>query len=241
MKLSLPADKLERLQEELRIFRDRQRATKQQLQRLCGHLSHCAKVIHGGRTFSNRIIDLLRGLKEGNPRIKLSSCFRQDIEWWQSWSASFNGEACLIEQNFGQGPVIQTDSCLQGYGAINDTDWVAGFFNSSMVPSFLSDLECSHGHWNNTEVPSKKGDKDINCCEIIPVVQAINRWGNTWRNLQVLVLSDNTQVVNMINHGISTSKDCMTCIRNIFWLSVKYNCHLVARHIPGKLNVIPDK
>lgn len=241
MKLSLPEDKLVKLHAELRFFQDRSRATKRQLQRLCGHLSHCAKVIRGGRTFSNRIIALLQGLKEGNPRIKLSPCFKLDIEWWQSWSHSFNGEACLIERNFGQGPVIETDSCLQGYGAVSGRDWIAGFFNTSVVPDFLAELEASHSHWRNSEVPTSGGRLDINCCEIIPVVQAMHRWGRDWNNSQVLFLSDNTQVVQMINRGISASKNCMTCIRNLFWLSVKYNCHLVARYIPGKENVIPDR
>lgn len=47
MKLSLPQDKILKLQAELRFFRDRRRASKRQLQRLCGQLSHCAKVIRG--------------------------------------------------------------------------------------------------------------------------------------------------------------------------------------------------
>lgn len=98
------------------------------------------------------------------------------------------GEVCLIERNFGQGPVVETDSCLQGYGAVSGNDWIAGFFNSSVVPTFLSVIEVSHGHWENLEVPTSHGRLDINCCEIIPVVQAMHHWGRTWNNSQVLLL-----------------------------------------------------
>ena len=67
--LSLPKDKLMKMKKELEFFVGRTRATKKQIQRLCGILAHSAKVIRGGRTFSRRMIDLLSGLKEGNPRI----------------------------------------------------------------------------------------------------------------------------------------------------------------------------
>ena len=74
--LSLPDDKLVKLRKELEFFMDHTRATKKQIQRLCGILAYGAKVIRGGRTVSWRIIDLLSGLKEGSPRIRLSEEFR---------------------------------------------------------------------------------------------------------------------------------------------------------------------
>ena len=52
MSLSLPDDKLVKLRKELEFFCGRSRATKRQIQRLCGIISHCAKVVRGGRTFS---------------------------------------------------------------------------------------------------------------------------------------------------------------------------------------------
>lgn len=128
MRLILPEVKLVKLYQELEFFESRSRTTKHQLQKLCGRLSHCAKVVRGGRTFSNRIISLLRGLPEGNPRIRLNKCFRSDMQWWRSWARFFNGHACLIERNFGAGPIIETDSCLQGFGAVHGGDWTAGFF-----------------------------------------------------------------------------------------------------------------
>ena len=62
MSLSLPKDKLDKLVTELEFFEGRSRATKKQLQRLCGIIAHCAKVVRGGRIFSRRLVDLLSGL-----------------------------------------------------------------------------------------------------------------------------------------------------------------------------------
>ena len=70
MKLLLPPGKMDKLFSELEFFENRTRATKRQLQRLCGILSYCARIIRGARTFSRRVIDLLKGLPDGNPRIK---------------------------------------------------------------------------------------------------------------------------------------------------------------------------
>ena len=79
MTISLPADKMEKLHNELQFFEGRTRATKRQLQRLCGILSQCGKVVKGSRTFSRRVIDLLKNLSDGNPRVNLTPGFRNHL------------------------------------------------------------------------------------------------------------------------------------------------------------------
>lgn len=81
MTVSLPQQKIKKLHEELNFFTQKKRATKKQIMRLAGVLSHSARVIRGGRTFSRRILDLLKGLPEGNPRFIL----RTNFNW------TFNG------------------------------------------------------------------------------------------------------------------------------------------------------
>ena len=115
MQLSLPTRKLLKLHSELSFFTGKSRATTNQLQQLCGVLAHCSKVICGGRTFSRRIIYLLSGLPEGNPRITLTKDFHLDIEWWCRFAEKFNGVASLIKYNFGLGPTFFTDSTFTGY------------------------------------------------------------------------------------------------------------------------------
>lgn len=48
MKLIMPQEKLEKFQKEMKFFQGKNRATKRQLQRLCGILNHCSRVVRGG-------------------------------------------------------------------------------------------------------------------------------------------------------------------------------------------------
>ena len=149
MEISLPSYKLDKLHQELSFFLNKSRATKRQLQRLCGILAHCAKVVRGGRTFSRRIIDLLTALPDGNPRIHVSNEFKLDLQWWIDFAANFNGVACVIEDNFGQGPIIFSDSSLTGYGYVMGPYWQAGYFSSEKSPKGLDSVNPSHKHWEN--------------------------------------------------------------------------------------------
>lgn len=153
MRLVLPNEKLERLHQELEFFRGRKRATCHQLQKLCGIISHCAIIVHGGRTFSHRIISLLKGLKQKG-RVRLNEEFLLDIQWWRDFAELFNGKATMINYNFGHGPWFCTDASGLGYGIYANGDWMAGcFFNKS--PPFPDDgkLDSSHQHWMNVTPP----------------------------------------------------------------------------------------
>ena len=96
MTLSLPDDKLSKLHAELNFFKGKSRATKKQIQRLCWVLAHAAKVIRGGRVFSQRIIDLLKDLPQGNPRVRLSEDFALDLEWWRQFQSLSMGKPTLF-------------------------------------------------------------------------------------------------------------------------------------------------
>ena len=237
MSLSLPDDKLLKLKGELEFFKGRSRATKRQIQRLCGVIAHCAKVVRGGRTFSRRIIDMLSGLGDNNPRIRLSEDFKLDLDWWLSFAKDFNGKENIIFPNNGDGHLFSTDSCLKGYGILSDFDWQAGYFNSDELPKLESNCDQSHGHWLNVKV----GDAtNINFLELVPVWLALVRYSESWKDSHVLCLTDNTQVVAMLRKGHSVNKLCMTLLRRIFWICAKNNIYLTPKHIAGHLNVIPD-
>ena len=237
MSLSLPQDKLDKLKNELEFFKNRTRATKKQIQRLCGVIAHCAKVVRGGRTFSRRIIDLLGGLSAENPRIRLSEEFMLDLHWWISFASEFNGKENIIFPNNGNGPIFATDSCLKGYGILHDRDWQAGYFNSTSLPDLCYCCDNEHGHWMNVNV----GDlSNINYLELVPIWLALLRYKESWKDSHVVCLTDNTQVVVMLRSGHSVNKDCMVLLRRIFWLCAKNNIYITSKHVPGCLNTIPD-
>ena len=237
MQLSLPEDKVLKLNTELDFFKDKKRATKRQIQRLCGILSHCAKVVKGARTFSRRIVDLLKGLKDGNPRIKLSNEFRADLHWWKEFSTMFNGVACCIEYNYGDGPCIFTDACLAGYGLVNGSDWQAGIFKSIDKVAGLESLNPDHNHW----VDHLCDSGNINVLEMIPVILAVHRYEDSLKDVHLVVYTDNNQVLSNINTGISRNDTTMEMLRHLFWLCVKYNIHITARRISSVDNVVADR
>ena len=236
MTISLPAGKLDKLHHELTFFESRRRATKRQLQRLCGILSQCARVIKGSRTFSRRIIDMLKNLAEGNPRVNLSQGFREDLLWWRQFAKVFNGTSFCIAYNYGQGPEMYSDSSKTGYGLTCQGDWQAGFFNSSGSPNWSEDLNDDHGHWLN--VPADTDN--INVLELIPIWLGLLRFGPSLENTHLVCRTDNTQVMHCINKGVSSNRDAMSLLRKIFWLCIQYNIHVTARHIPGVENITAD-
>ena len=237
MTISLPSDKMLKLHKELLFFENRRRATRRQLQRLTGILGHCARVVRGGRTFSRRIIDLLKGLPDGNPRVYLNEQFRCDLDWWRRYADFFNGTACVIKYNYGEGVTLQTDSSASGYGVVCGDTWLAGYFNSDLRPVGVDQLVPHHQHWLNMNVPA---DAHISALELIPVVVAARRLAPLWQNQHVVCFSDNSQVVAMLNRGVSTNALSMQLLRELFWLSATNNFHITGRHIPGVDNIVPD-
>ena len=121
---------------------------QQKDKKLCGILSYCAKIIKGAHTFSHRVIDLLKGLLDGNPRIRLSTIFHEDLLWWRQFAEYFNGQTyvTVIVSNTGDGPTFYTDSSMSGFGVIHDHDWILGFYNAIDTHLF-SCSTCVDYHW----------------------------------------------------------------------------------------------
>lgn len=239
MSVSLPENKMEKLHREIKFFLGKNRATKRQIQQLCGILAHCSKVIKGGRTFSHRIIELLKGWPVTQKRIRLSDNFKYDLYWWRDFSESFNGKNLMISHNYGQGPSFFTDSCLAGYGLWCAEDWQAGYYNVSITPD-ISSLDPGHSHWINVHVDDANSARNINVLELVPVWLCVKRNQHKWRDFHVLCFTDNQSVLQMINKGYSSNNECMHMLRDIFWDCAKGNIHLTARHIPGKDNCLAD-
>ena len=233
MELGLPQSKLDKLANELEFFSHRKRATLKQLQRLAGILSHCSALVRGGRTFSHRVISLLKCFKFGNRYVTLGDGFHHDLDWWKQFSSWFNGVSPMIGDMLSEECTFSFDSSFQGYGAVFDKDWLCGSWDGGLT----SPLDCQD-HIIEERPPISVAN--INVLELFPVYISILRWGSTWRNSRVVCKSDNTQVVWALNKGRSVNDVSMALLRRIFWLSVIMNFHLVAQHISGDENTWPD-
>ena len=234
MELSLPMEKVRKLQDLLLSLLNRGHATKKELERVGGLVSHCSYIVNGGRTFSRRIFDLSASYTRHSRRIPLSSDIISDFEWWLAFCHVFNGRACILK---GLHPVpIVSDSSFCGFGAWAGRDWLAGFWRPDDAPP---DFDGGCGHILDPPVFDKPA-KNINVYELWPVVAGIHRWAPMYRNSCIHIITDNMQVLAMINTGRSANRTCMAWLREVFWTCFVNNIDVFATYIKSCDNILAD-
>ncbi len=217
--LSLPEDKLNKLRSELVTWTSKKRATKRELEQLVGRLNWASRVITGGRTFLRRLIDLMCTLRCKHHHLRLTGPARADIAWWSACCSAFNGTAHFFAKEPVPDYIFTSDACLEGGAALFNRDWF-------------------YANWH-TDFPELT-DEHINVKEFFTVILAARRWATTWRNLRVVVYTDNQVTMAWINKGTCHNKLAMSWLRELFWLSVVHNFHLSAKYIPGCRNIASD-
>ena len=239
MELSLPPDKLMKLCDLVSSFASdtRTKATKHELDSLCGVISHASKVVRGGRTFSRRLINLAKSIHGKHDIISLPDWFKADLQWWSSFCHVFNGKAPIIDTKSLIHYPVETDSSMSGFGCVWDNDYVAGSWNE--LPIVYADIHIPNDHWAAGPVWIKD-DPDINLLELWPILVSVWRWGSAWVGCKVRFKCDNTQVVSMINTGRSRSIHCMEWLRELFWLCFLYDLQITAEYISTHENIVPD-
>ena len=235
MEFRLPEKKLIKTRSLVSEFKGKTHATKKELQVLAGHLSHASTVVKGGRTFSRRLLNLIKYLPDQGKIVRLPDWIELDLSWWDSMLLVFNGSARIIVSNPDVVGVVSTDSSMTGFGGLWNNDWFVGVWKPENVDPHV----IPEHHWVRPP-DSYDEDMNINVLELWPVLESAARWGNQWSGFKVRILTDNTQVLQMINCGRSSSVKCMFWIRELFWLSFIHNFHLVASHISTDCNIIPD-
>ena len=84
-------------------------------------------------------------------------------------------------------------------------------------------------------------DSNINVLELKTVLESVKRWGPSWKGLHVCVYSDNKASVAAVNKCTSRSENLLPIIRELFWLSVRFQFKLSACFLPGLDNVLADR
>lgn len=67
------------------------------------------------------------------------------------------------------------------------------------------------------------------------------RYVDISRDSHLIIMSDNTQVIAMINGNASINESSLELLHEIFWLSAIYNIFITASYVPGVQNVVADK
>ena len=210
MEFRLPMKKIVKLRTLLDSFGGVTSATKKELLSLAGYLSHASTVVRGGRTFSRRLLNFIKYLPDSHRRVPLPSWLEPDLSWWRSLLQIFNGSAKVIKTESEVKDSVSTDSSLTGFGGVWQQDWFLGAWDPGGC-----DKPVPFEHW---ELPPSdySAEMNINILELWPILVSTRRWGKLWSGKRVRIFTDNTQVLQMVNTGRSSSTPCMFWIRELF-------------------------
>ena len=97
-------------------------------------------------------------------------------------------------------------------------------------------------HWFYQQWPSTWWcSQTIVLLELMPIVVALEVWGEEFRNACVTLHTDNLPLVHIINSQSSTEPLVMILIRRLVLQALKCNFLVQAVHIQGTNNVLCDK
>ena len=219
MTLSLPAEKLVRIQEELERWSGKKFrwCRRQELELLIGLLHHAARVVRPGRSFLYRLISLLRGRHDDVKYIRLKAEARTDILWWRVFIKIWNGVAIS--------PVISTPQAFLTSDASGN--WGCGAFTGSKWFQF---------QWT----PEYGLSEQITFKELLPIVLAVIMWGKHWAGLHLHCNCDNEAVVHILASCYTRDSSVMHLLRCLFFYEAYYAMHISATHVPGHANGLAD-
>ena len=232
MELSLPMEKVIKLKTLCSKILDRGHSFKKELECLGGLVSYCSYVVRGGRTFSRRIFDLSASYSRKSKCVPLCEAIKEDLGWWLAFCDVFNGRACIIRDCH---PIpMYSDASFEGFGGWLGKDWFYGLWS----PDSHKPLPAGCGHVEPP--PTVRLTRNINVYELWPLVVGLRRWGQHFSNSKLHFVTDNMQVMAMINTGRSCNKLCMSWLREMFWMCFIWNIDIVASYIKSADNTLAD-
>ena len=234
-RLLLPDEKIRKLHKELAFWQFKNTATKLQMQRLCGVLNFCCKVVRGGRVYMFHMIQLLKCFNL-NRRITLPASFYDDLSWWATFAENFNGCADYFD------PVdntieLYTDACLSGLAAICHGDFYVANVTAADCINVCYNITSPNAY--EVFIPHAHA-ANINVLELVAVLLALIRWSNIFINCRVLCYCDNLQVCYNLCKDKTKNPLSNQCLREIFWTCVAKNMFLSPVYIPSFLNMDAD-
>ncbi|XP_062618317.1 uncharacterized protein LOC134279921 [Saccostrea cucullata] len=220
MEARLPQEKIQKIKLALDSAKKCKKITLRKLQSLIGLLNFACCVVVPGRAFLRRLINLTKGVSKPHFRIRLNKQARLDLEAWSEFINNFNGKSIFIDevlQNSDKFNMYTDAAGSLGYGAVLGKKWF-------------------YGGWEEIHLQ----EYDITFKELLPIVVAVETWGESLANSSILFYSDNMAVVNIINKISSKDVPVMHLVRRLVLACLRFNILFKAEHIPGKLNILPD-
>ena len=219
MEIRLPSDKLSRIQDMLKSWLSKKKATKREILSLVGTLQHATKVVRPGRTFVSRMYSTAAKLKKMYFYSRLNTAFWSDLFWWHIFLQLWNGYSILRHPALLTPPdfTAQTDaSGIWGCAAVLETEWFQWQWPSE---------------WLNVGIMAK---------ELVPILFTCVTWGNKLRHRSISFQCDNESLVAAINKGSSKDALVMHLLRCLWFFIAHFDISIAATHLPGVLNTTAD-
>ena len=223
MEARLPQQKIEKAYHLLKSLSCKRTATLQQLQELIGFLNFACKVIPAGRAFLRRLVNLTVGISAPHHHRNINKDARKDLAAWLLFLDKYNGISVFSDSHWSSSDIIRlyTDSSDQGFAAVFGKQWFQGAWPED---------------WTVT-----KGNKNIALLELVPIVLAMDIWGDKLTGKKIIFMCDNQALTYIINKSSSRHPEIMALVRRLVVTCMLKNIYIYSEHIPGYQNVVADR
>ena len=159
------------------------------------------------------------GIKKPYHHIRLTQEAKKDLKVWSDFLENYNGKSLFLEEMFLSPRTLHlyTDAAKGlGFAAVYGSHWFFGKWNP----------------WWSIQ--------NITLRELVPIVLALEASGHLFRDVVIVLHTDNLALVSVIKKQTSKEKYVMALTRRLVTASLQYNTMFQAEHIPGKQNDLAD-
>jgi len=219
--LSIPTEKLDSTRQMLEKFTSRKRPCLGVWQKLLGRLNHVSQIVTSGRTYLGSVYGALKGVLSNKKQVRrrVSSEIKKDLLVWKNFlSLPINKPFKMLRATDNPDFSFATDACTTiGFGCVFRSKWFGGI-------------------WPNDSWKSS----NIAVLELYPIYIALHLWDQLFSEKIIHVHTDNQALIPIINKLYSKDTAIRKILRPIADLCMSKNILVIAKHISGVNNVIPD-
>ena len=230
MIMSIPAEKLTEVREEISAWERKTKATKRGLQQLLGKLFWVSRCVKYSRVFMSRLLTQLSSMHSMSDTKKatLSEDCHLDILWWSRYLRRFNGVECMYPDD----PMdLSLDQLLESSALVNCGDaqpmgggaYFGSEYWSRAFPEWLQDTS-----------------NDIHLKEFWVALVSAWLWGEQWRGKVVYVFCDNVAVVETLDKQKPSDPKLQELLREYLYVVCTRGFNPKFRRIGTKANVVAD-
>jgi len=209
--ISLPPDKIESLRRLIKVYLFSKRWTLWDCQHLTGKLNFASQVIPLGMLHLRQAHRQIRPLRRSS-RLLIPPVVQSDLRWW-------------IRHLTDSVPIFRPPPTVFFATDASDYGWAAVVNGKHLK-----------GCWT-----ARQRRWSINRRELYVVLLAINHWSKQWDHQTILLQTDNSTVVAVLNNqGTTKSLILLALASRILVLAHQLHITLLVYHLPGRFLLLPD-